>query len=482
MMKQRKERQRRNSMEPLLEEETVKKVNVKYDKLEKQKLGGPGMVLRRILLGMCLIQFAITAYLALCIYNSAYSSVKGVKNLPQLKAQRNKDGTDRKQPAKKNGEFDIGENQAAIVMAQQDVKPHVVRDIEVKWNDAAQAKLLASVDIPVVEVWGKAAIGSYLWQHILEGEESLDETMPGATVGELRMPAFVLRYRSGPGVIPETVPRDVKYLVLVVNGRTPEKIKDAKQWLNELKMWDMPPEILLVMLGNEKCDNEWVLNYVSPKGPVVTVLLTYDDPRVDQKIFYQWPLGVATYRQFPVIEEEQVSPEAPRKYVCNLRVTLHPNSSRIALHKFLKNDGYASNNCFISVREKWLPNETPESMNEYVWSLLQSDLTLSPAGMNTETYRVYEAMSAGSTPVIEDVATPGHCDTSPWRLLKKHGPPAIFVKSWEQLPKILAKERRFSKQYKALRRLRVFQWYEWFKLKMRDRFIAIISSNLIHHG
>lgn len=162
-------------------------------------------------------------------------------------------------------------------------------------------------------------------------------------------------------------------------------------------------------------------------------------------------------------------------------------------------------------------------------------------------------MSAGSTPVIEDVATPGHCDTSPWRLLKKHGPPAIFVKSWEQLPKILAKERRlvcspenqslsfdqkgsscylnfnivfhnmiqillsltcflfvanplplpfsvldnsfcyiqsteecfiyrFSKQYKALRRLRVFQWYEWFKLKMRDRFIAIISSNLIHHG
>lgn len=61
---------------------------------------------------------------------------------------------------------------------------------------------------------------------------------------------------------------------------------------------------------------------------------------------------LSRYRQFPVIEEEQVSPEAPRKYVCNLRVTLHPNSSRIALHKFLKNDAYASNNCFISVREK----------------------------------------------------------------------------------------------------------------------------------
>lgn len=161
----------------------------------------------------------------------------------------------------------------------------------------------------------------------------------------------------------------------------------------------------------------------------------------------------------------------------------------------------------------------------------------------TFTYRVYEAMSAGSTPVIEDVTTSGHCDATPWRLLKKHGPPAIFVKSWDQLPKILAKERRlvqfrdvailkthsffsffdspvisnlhslffsplptliipylllfpvfidiyalsmmhlftsrYSKQYKALRRLRVFQWYEWFKLKMRDRFISIISSTLL---
>ena len=51
--------------------------------------------------------------------------------------------------------------------------------------------------LPVVELWGKAAIGTYLWQHILEGQESLDELIPGAVVGELTMPAFVLRYRSG---------------------------------------------------------------------------------------------------------------------------------------------------------------------------------------------------------------------------------------------------------------------------------------------
>lgn len=37
-----------------------------------------------------------------------------------------------------------------------------------------------------------------------------------------------------------------------------------------------------------------------------------------------------------------------------------------------------------------MPNETPDSMGDYVKALLDSDLTLCPAGMNTETYR-YES-------------------------------------------------------------------------------------------
>ncbi|XP_068242067.1 ribitol-5-phosphate xylosyltransferase 1-like isoform X1 [Palaemon carinicauda] len=436
---------------------------------------GPYYILRRVLVGVCFIQVIITGFLAICIFNSAFSSVRGIESLPEIKA---KTSTGKQKIKVQEGQvidFDIGENEAAIVLSQHEVKPN---RLEVKWDEGGSNGGVA-VTLPVVEMWSKAAIGTYLWQHILEGEESLDELIPGATIGELSMPAFVLRYRSGPGIVPETVPHDVTHLVLVVNGRTEEKIGHAKVWLDDLVTWDKPPVIILLMLGNEKCENRWIDQYMVPKGPVTSVLLTYDDPRVDQVTFHQWPLGVATYRQFPVIEEEKISPEAPRKYMCNLRATLHPNSSRIALHNFLKNDYFASSNCFISVRENWLPNETPESMKDYVESLLQSDLTLCPAGMNTETYRVYEALSAGSTPVIEDVTTPGSCDAKPWRLLKKHGPPVIWVKSWEQLPKILAKEKRYSKQYKALRRLRVSQWYEWFKLKMRDRFISIVTSLLL---
>ena len=59
-------------------------------------------------------------------------------------------------------------------------------------------------------------------------------------------------------------------------------------------------------------------------------------------------------------------------------------------------------------------------------------------------YRVYEALGTGSTPIIEDVATKGHCTASPWRLLKKHDPPVIWVKTWDNLGKVFAKERRYE--------------------------------------
>lgn len=55
----------------------------------------------------------------------------------------------------------------------------------------------------------------------------------------------------GPGITPETVPEDVRSLVLVVNGRTDEKVKEARLWLDHLQAQNAPPTTILVMLGNE---------------------------------------------------------------------------------------------------------------------------------------------------------------------------------------------------------------------------------------
>ena len=50
----------------------------------------PGQILRKVLLCVCFIQVVVTIYLAFCIYNSAFSTLNGMKSLPKLEIkQRN---------------------------------------------------------------------------------------------------------------------------------------------------------------------------------------------------------------------------------------------------------------------------------------------------------------------------------------------------------------------------------------------------------
>ncbi|KAH0520406.1 Transmembrane protein 5 [Microtus ochrogaster] len=97
-------------------------------------------------------------------------------------------------------------------------------------------------------------------------------------------------------------------------------------------------------------------------------------------------------------------------------------------------------------KKRWQPQETNESLKNYQDALLQSDLTLCPVGVNTECYRIYEACSFGSIPVVEDVMTAGHCGntsshhSAPLQLLKAMGAPFIFIKNWKELPAVLVKK------------------------------------------
>ena len=78
--------------------------------------------------------------------------------------------------------------------------------------------------------------------------------------------------------------------------------------------------------------------------------------------------------------------------------------------------------------------------------MLQSDPTLCPVGVNTECYRIYEACSHGSVPVVEDVMTAGSCGNAPayhiapLQLLKSTDVPFIFIKNWKELPAVLERE------------------------------------------
>lgn len=145
----------------------------------------------------------------------------------------------------------------------------------------------------LIEVWGKASISLYLWNHILMG--SLDELYNGfMKIGNLTVDNLVFSFKTGPGFIQTTVPASVKYLVLVLNGRSNDKVENAKQWLDYLPKFTLLKKVAVVLLGSEQCDNDWILPYMSSRGGKVNVVfLVYDSVLIDNNEFYQWPLGVA---------------------------------------------------------------------------------------------------------------------------------------------------------------------------------------------
>ncbi|KAM9071664.1 ribitol-5-phosphate xylosyltransferase 1-like [Megaptera novaeangliae] len=180
---------------------------------------------------------------------------------------------------------------------------------------------------------------------------------------------------------------------------------------------------------------------------------------------------------------ELVNAAYERPYLCNIVGTIYENSSRQALMNILKQDGN-DKLCWVSATEQWQPQETNESLKNYQDALLQSDLTLRPAGGNTECYRIYEACSYGSVPVVEDVMTAGSCGNSsvyhnaPLQLLKSMNAPFIFIKNWKELP-ILEKERTIILQEKIQRRKRLLHWYQYFKAELKVRFINIVESSFL---
>ncbi|KAL0968492.1 hypothetical protein UPYG_G00267570 [Umbra pygmaea] len=333
-----------------------------------------------------------------------------------------------------------------------------------------------------VQIWGKAAIGLYLWEHILEGSLTPTDLTAQWREGEIHAGKIDFSFYTGPAVIQGHVPLDTDSVVLVLNGREQQKISYATRWLQHvqtLMQVHAVRRVAVVLLGSERCTNDWLSPYLRSHGGFVDLLfLVYDSPWVNDKDVFQWPLGVATYRQFPVVTPHSQMSRSTRPYLCNFLGTIYKNSSRETLMGILKLTGL-DKECITAARETWLPQETSESLRLYKTALAQSDLTLCPVGINTECYRIYEACAYGSVPVVEDVLTPGGCSaahSSPLRLLKAAGAPFIFLKDWKELPGLLEKEKMRSQEERTDRRRRLMEWYSSFRLQMKDKFTDILED------
>ncbi|XP_029289318.1 ribitol-5-phosphate xylosyltransferase 1 isoform X1 [Cottoperca gobio] len=339
-----------------------------------------------------------------------------------------------------------------------------------------------------VQIWGKAAIGLYLWEHILEGPLNPTDKIAQWRVGELQSGKIDFSFYTGPAVVQGHVPLDMNSLVLVLNGREQEKVSYSIRWLEHaqaLVKSHTVSHVALVLLGNEHCNNDFIAPYLKRNGGFVDLLfVVYDSPWVNDKDVFQWPLGVATYRQFPMIRPNAQLITSNRQYLCNFLGTVYKNSSRETLMQVLKKSEL-DEECITTAREKWLPQETADSLRRYQNALAQSELTLCPVGINSECYRIYEACSYGSVPVVEDVLTPGTCaagSSSPLRLLKAAGAPFIFISDWKELPAILERERGMSQEQRVDRRRRLLEWYANFRQQMKERFTEVIEETFFKNG
>ncbi|EDO34485.1 predicted protein [Nematostella vectensis] len=333
-----------------------------------------------------------------------------------------------------------------------------------------------------VEIWGKAGIALYLWEHVIQGDR--EQRLGGIwSYGKKEVGPFRFQFRTGPGVAPNKVPKETENLVLVLNGREPQKVEFAQAWLESLRFFSRLRNVAVILLGSETCANEWFLPYLKTYGGVVNVaFIIYDIPEKDERSIFQWPLGVATYREFPNVPPLSVEVEMPRKYICNFLGTIYNNSSRVVLKKVLDSFKYIEDGlCYVNFREKWNPSESQETSQQYYYALANSDLTLSPVGINTECYRIYEACSYGSVPVIEDVMTPGKCGgkENPLYILKKYKAPFIFIKHWTELPKIIEKEQLMSTYELSDRRKTIINWYNKFKEQLRLHFVKVLKEKFV---
>lgn len=361
------------------------------------------------------------------------------------------------------------------------IKPVINQTSVEKWVEILKHE---PQEIVKVEIWSKAAIGEYFFEHIM-GSDIVKKLGGIWSYGEARCGPIRFALRTGPGVLPSKVPQNTENVILVLNGREEEKQAHAKEWLDYLPRLKQLQNVGVIMLGEESCKNEWFRHYLDgDQYKIKFAFLVYGGKDwVDNKRVFQWPLGVATYRHFPrdidlldaFAPDESHGPgrNGRRKYLCNLQATIYPGSTREELMKIVKANKLQEV-CDIRARKEWLPEEPdPEG---YRTVLLDSDYTLAPAGFNTECYRWYEAAACGSIPIVEDVVHPATCGLDPLALLKSEGAPFIYVKDWRELPDVLRRERLRSPEEIVAHRRRLVTWYAAFKRNMAKKVCSVLMK------
>jgi hypothetical protein len=166
-----------------------------------------------------------------------------------------------------------------------------------------------------------------------------------------------------------------------------------------------------------------------------------------------------------------VKPSSLRIYVFNAMFSKSTSPSRANLANILGNLTRTFSNTKIKIAEKWASKLSGDhaSASRYSNILLKSQFTLSPSGHHPECFRLYEAIEAGSIPIIViDEAYHNHSCKDSLRHLLESSAPIVVLPSWDELEgrlkELLSDTPALDRRQEALR-----QWY--------SRFMSTVISN-----
>ena len=212
------------------------------------------------------------------------------------------------------------------------------------------------------------------------------------------------------------------------------------------------------------------------------------------------PLG--PQHTFRPVNQGEILPLAERRHLFNCIAALSTSKSRrylnmvlteadsLRIWENLKNFTWISGKDNIIVAPPKFQNSTNRddgnskylSAEEYRTTLLQSVFTLCPGGHNPESYRIFEAIEAGSIPIVaRDAEYRRHSCGDAFAPIIKSGAPLVFVDDWVMLYNEIRNLVK-SPEMLAERQRRLREWYEGFMRGVAARVEDLLDSRLKNRG
>eukprot|EP01035_Chromulina_nebulosa_P034291 gene34291-45997_t len=255
------------------------------------------------------------------------------------------------------------------------------------------------------------------------------------------------------------------------------------QYADELKGALFSKPVKRIVTGDEECDCKFSDCGIFPNMKAVVARQYFSE-----KLMPQWEFGgsfksrpnsiafipLGPRYDFGLIHQSLKATDyypANRTWLFNLIIS--PTSeSRKRLVKVINSTSFSKSlkspiPYFMNVASHWhgkFGAAAPDTINSttYKQILLNSFFTLCPNGNNPESFRIYEAVEAGSIPILAlDSEYTSHACKNAFLPFIKYGAPFVFIKDWKLLPKTLAMYIKYPEKVANLQR-RLKPWYMQF--------------------